>query len=214
MCARWLIATGSKKMAGSLNQAQIIGRLGKDPEIRTTQNGGKIANLSVATSESWTDKASGERKERTEWHRVVVFNERCATFAERYLKKGALVFVTGPIRTRKWTSQDGQDHYSTEVCVENFRGDLTSLDSRQDGDQGASDQPRSEGRQGGGNGGRDGQDSRSRGTNDRGGGTPDPRYRGAAYASGAAGGAGAAKQSAGSSWDVRGGGDFDDEIPF
>lgn len=117
-------------MAGSVNKAIIIGHVGKDPEIRSTQDGKKIANLSLATSESWTDRASGERKERTEWHRVSVFNERIADVVERYVTKGSLLYVEGPIRTRKWTDQSGADRYSTEVCIENFRGELTILGDR------------------------------------------------------------------------------------
>jgi len=123
-------------MAGSVNKCIIIGNLGKDPEVRNTQSGGKIVNLTVATSETWNDKASGERKERTEWHRVVIFNDRVADVAERFLKKGRKVYVEGVLRTRKWTDQSGQDKYTTEVCIEQFRGDLVLIDSNRDGDQG------------------------------------------------------------------------------
>jgi single-strand DNA-binding protein len=114
-------------MSGSVNKVILIGNLGKDPEIRRSQDGKPIANLSIATSETWRDKATGERKEKTEWHRVVIFNEPAAKFAEQYLKKGHKVFLEGELHTRKWTDQSGQDRYSTEV-VFNFRGSLTSLE--------------------------------------------------------------------------------------
>lgn len=117
-------------MAGSVNKVILIGNLGRDPEIRTTQNGGKLCNLSVATSESWTDKVSGERKEKTEWHRVVVFNENIVRVCENYLRKGAKVFIEGQLETRKWTDQQGQDKYSTEVVLRPFRGELTMLDTK------------------------------------------------------------------------------------
>lgn len=117
-------------MAGSVNKVILVGNLGRDPEIRTTQNGGKICNLSVATSESWNDKASGERKEKTEWHRVVVFNENIVKVCENYLKKGAKVFVEGQLETRKWTDQSGAEKYSTEVVLRPYRGELTMLDSK------------------------------------------------------------------------------------
>lgn len=117
-------------MAGSVNKVMLIGNLGRDPEIRTTQNGGKICNLSVATSESWNDKASGERKEKTEWHRVVVFNENIVKVCENYLKKGSKIFVEGQLETRKWTDQSGAEKYTTEVVLRNFRGELTMLDSK------------------------------------------------------------------------------------
>ncbi|MBI3451726.1 MAG: single-stranded DNA-binding protein [Rhodospirillales bacterium] len=117
-------------MAGSVNKVILIGNLGRDPEVRTMQNGGKVVNLSLATSESWKDKNSGERQEKTEWHRVVIFNERLADVAERYLKKGAKIYVEGQLQTRKWTDQSGQEKYSTEVVLQRFRGELTMLDSR------------------------------------------------------------------------------------
>ncbi len=115
-------------MAGSVNKVILVGNLGRDPEIRSTQDGMRIANLAVATSESWRDKMSGERKERTEWHRVVIFNERLAEIAEKYLKKGAKVYVEGALQTRKWTDNSGQERYSTEVVLQRFRGELTMLD--------------------------------------------------------------------------------------
>jgi len=115
-------------MAGSVNKVILIGNLGKDPEIRRTQDGRPIANLSVATSESWRDKATGERKEKTEWHRVVIFNEGLCRIAEQYLKKGSKVYLEGSLQTRKWQDQSGQDKYSTEVVLQGFNSQLTMLD--------------------------------------------------------------------------------------
>jgi len=117
-------------MAGSVNKVILVGNLGKDPEIRRTQDGRAIANLSVATSETWRDKATGERKEKTEWHRVVIFNEGLAKVAEQYLKKGAKVYVEGQLQTRKWTDQSGVEKYSTEVVLQGFNSNLTMLDGR------------------------------------------------------------------------------------
>jgi single-strand DNA-binding protein len=118
-------------MAGSVNKVILVGNLGADPEIRQTQDGRPIANLRVATSESWRDKASGERQERTEWHRVVIFNENLARVAEQYLKKGSKVYIEGSLQTRKWQDQSGQERYATEVVLQRFRGELTMLDGRQ-----------------------------------------------------------------------------------
>jgi single-strand DNA-binding protein len=115
-------------MAGSVNKVILVGNLGRDPEIRSTQDGMRIANLAVATSESWRDRVSGERKERTEWHRVVIFNERLAEIAEKYLKKGSKVYLEGALQTRKWTDNSGQERYTTEVVLQRFRGELTMLD--------------------------------------------------------------------------------------
>ncbi len=115
-------------MAGSVNKVILIGNLGADPEIRRTQDGRPIANLRVATSDSWRDKATGERKEKTEWHRVVIFNENLCRIAEQYLKKGSKVYIEGQLQTRKWQDQSGQDRYSTEVVLQGFRGELTLLD--------------------------------------------------------------------------------------
>jgi single-strand DNA-binding protein len=115
-------------MAGSVNKVILVGNLGKDPEIRRTQDGRPIANLSVATSESWRDKATGERKEKTEWHRVVIFNEGLCRIAEQYLKKGSKVYLEGQLQTRKWQDQSGQDKYTTEVVLQNFNSNLTMLD--------------------------------------------------------------------------------------
>jgi single-strand DNA-binding protein len=117
-------------MAGSVNKVILIGNLGRDPEVRNTQNGSKIANLSIATSESWTDKGSGERREKTEWHRVVIFDERLSDVAEKYLRKGSKVYIEGALQTRKWTDNSGQDKYTTEVVLQRFRGNLTMLDTR------------------------------------------------------------------------------------
>jgi single-strand DNA-binding protein len=117
-------------MAGSVNKVILIGNLGRDPEIRSTQDGTRIANLSVATSENWRDKATGERKERTEWHRVVVFNDRLVEVIEKYLKKGAKVYLEGALQTRKWTDNSGQERYTTEVVLQRYRGELTMLDGR------------------------------------------------------------------------------------
>ena len=123
-------------MAGSVNKVILIGNLGRDPELRSTQDGTRIANLAVATSESWRDRVSGERKERTEWHRVVIFNERLAEIAEKYLKKGSKVYIEGALQTRKWTDQGGQERYSTEVVLQRFRGELTMLDGARGGASG------------------------------------------------------------------------------
>ena len=120
-------------MAGSVNKVILVGNLGKDPEIRRTQDGRPIANLRIATSESWRDKATGERREKTEWHSVVIFNENLCKIAEQYLKKGAKVFIEGALQTRKWQGQDGQDRYSTEVVLQGFNGNLTMLDGRSGG---------------------------------------------------------------------------------
>ena len=117
-------------MAGSVNKVILVGNLGKDPEIRRTQDGRPIANLRVATTESWRDKTSGERREKTEWHSVVIFNEGLCRVAEQYLKKGAKVYIEGQLQTRKWQGQDGQDRYSTEVVLQGFSSTLTMLDSR------------------------------------------------------------------------------------
>ena len=117
-------------MSGSVNKVILVGNLGKDPEIRRTQDGRPIANLSVATSESWRDKATGERREKTEWHRVVIFNEGLCRIAEQYLKKGSKVYLEGQLQTRKWQDQSGQDKYSTEVVLQGFNSQLTMLDGR------------------------------------------------------------------------------------
>ena len=120
-------------MAGSINKVILVGNLGRDPEVRNTQDGSKIVHLSVATSESWKDRATGERRERTEWHRVVLFNERLGEIAEKYLRKGSKVYLEGQLQTRKWTDQSGVEKYTTEVVLQRYRGELTMLDGRAEG---------------------------------------------------------------------------------
>ena len=120
-------------MAGSVNKVILIGNLGRDPEVRTFQNGGRVCNLRLATSETWRDKDSGERRERTEWHSVAIFNENLVRLAEQYLRKGSKVYIEGQLETRKWQDQNGQDRYSTEVVLRPFRGEMTFLDGRNDG---------------------------------------------------------------------------------
>jgi len=139
-------------MAGSVNKVILVGNLGRDPEVRHTQDGKPIVNMSLATSEQWRDKNSGERREKTEWHRIVIFNERLGEVAQKYLRKGSKVYLEGQLQTRKWTDQQGVEKYSTEVVLQNFRGELTMLDSRGDGDGGGGD---SGGGGGGGAGGMD-----------------------------------------------------------
>lgn len=170
----------------SVNKVILIGRLGKNPEVRNTQDGRKIVNLSVATSESWNDRASGERKERTEWHRVVVFNERLADIAEKYLKKGSQAFFEGTLQTRKWTDQEGNERYSTEVILGPYKSTLTLLDSLDNRREGGGDTGRgSGGGYGGGSARRSGDGSSRSGGQSR------------------------------SGWDAPpNGGDLDDEIPF
>jgi single-strand DNA-binding protein len=121
------------QVAGSVNKVILVGNLGRDPEIRSTQDGTRIANLSLATSESWRDRNSGERKERTEWHRVVIFNDKLVEVVEKFLKKGSKIYVEGALQTRKWTDQSGVEKYSTEVVLQRFRGELTMLDGRGEG---------------------------------------------------------------------------------
>jgi len=148
-------------MAGSVNKVILVGNLGRDPEVRSTQDGTKVANLSLATSENWKDKNSGERREKTEWHRVAIFNERLVDVAEKYLKKGSKVYIEGQLQTRKWTDQSGQERYTTEVVLQRFRGELTMLDGRGGGGEGVGDgggmsEPPAQGgggRAGGGGGG-------------------------------------------------------------
>lgn len=150
-------------MAGSVNKVILVGNLGKDPEVRHTQDGRPIVNLSIATSENWKDKQTGERKERTEWHRVVIFNENLAKVAEQYLKKGAKVYLEGQLQTRKYTDKDGVEKYSTEVVLQQYRGELTMLDGRSgggdsagygNGDSFGQSSPMERPRGGGGGGGR------------------------------------------------------------
>ncbi len=172
-------------MAGSVNKVILVGNLGRDPEVRSFQNGGKVCNLTVATSENWRDKSSGEKRERTEWHRVAIFSEGLVRVAEQYLRKGSKVYIEGQLETRKWQDQNGQDKYSTEVTLRGFNSTLTMLDGR------------SEGGGGGGGGGYD------RG-GDFGGGSGGGDDRG-----GSGGGSGG-----GGSKDGGFRNDLDDEIPF
>lgn len=123
-------------MAGSVNKVILIGNLGRDPEVRSLNDGSKVVNLRIATSETWRDRTSGERKERTEWHSVVIFNENLAKVAENYLRKGSKVYIEGQLQTRKWTDQQGQDRYTTEIVLQRYRGELTILDSRGEGSGG------------------------------------------------------------------------------
>ncbi len=117
-------------MAGSINKVILVGNLGRDPEIRATQDGREIANLAIATSESWKDRNTGERKEKTEWHRVAIFNEGLVNICKNYLKKGAKIYLEGQLQTRKWTDKDGQEKYTTEVVLQGYNGNLTMLDSK------------------------------------------------------------------------------------
>lgn len=125
-------------MAGSVNRVTLLGNLGRDPEVRTMQNGSKVVHLSVATSESWKDRSTGERREKSEWHRVQIYNERLADVAERFLKKGSKVYLEGQLQTRKWTDQSGQEKYTTEIVLQQYRGELTLLDGKSDGDNAGS----------------------------------------------------------------------------
>ena len=172
-------------MAGSVNKVILVGNLGRDPEIRSMPNGDRIANLSIATSETWRDKSSGERKEKTEWHRVVIFNDNLVKVAEQYLKKGSKVYIEGSIQTRKWTDQSGVEKFSTEIVLQKFRGELTMLDGRGDGERDSS----------GGGGG------------DYGGG-----YGGGSSGGGGGFGGGQRNQSSGPRENFSA--DLDDEIPF
>lgn len=174
-------------MAGSVNKVILVGNLGRDPEIRFTQSGQKLANISVATSETWKDKQSGERREKTEWHRVVIFDERLADITEKYLKKGSKVYLEGSLQTRKWTGNDGVEKYTTEVVLQRFSGVLTMLDSAGGG---------------GGGGGYTG------------GGDSGPSWDGpdnGDQSSGGSSGSGGSGKSDGGGFP---GGDLDDEIPF
>jgi single-strand DNA-binding protein len=175
-------------MAGSVNKVTLIGNLGRDPEIRTTQDGTKVANLSLATSESWRDKTSGERREKTEWHRVVVFNDRLVDVIEKYLKKGATIYIEGALQTRKWTDQSGAEKYTTEIVLQKYRGELTMLGGR-----------------GGGGAGAGGTDEMA----DAGG-----SYGGGGGSSGGNYGAGGGSSGGGRSSGGGGGSDLDDDIPF
>ena len=178
-------------MAGSLNKVMLIGNLGADPEIRSFQNGGRVANLRIATSENWKDKNTGERREKTEWHTVAIFSDGLVNVVERYLKKGSKVFVEGKLQTRKWQDQNGQDRYSTEVVIQGLGGTLTMLDGRGDGGGGGG----GSWNQGGGSGGGGGQGG---GWNQGGGGS-----------GGSGGGTGGGTGGGSGGYD-----DLDDDIPF
>ena len=192
-------------MAGSVNKVILVGNLGKDPEVRNTQSGSKIVNLTIATSETWNDRQSGERKERTEWHRVVIFNDRLGDVAERFLRKGRKVYLEGELRTRKWTDQSGQERYTTEVTIDRFRGELVLLDSnRSGGDEGGFDGGGSSYGGGSSNGGGFGGGNRGGGF---GGGNDGGRSGGS---SGGTSGGG----NRGGGWDAPPDNDLDDEIPF
>ncbi len=141
-------------MSGSVNKVILIGNLGRDPEVRRLNSGESVVSLNLATTESWRDKASGERKDRTEWHRVVIFNENLGRVAEQYLKKGSKVYIEGQLQTRKWQDKEGAEKYTTEVVLQRFRGELTLMDSRGAGDAGGRDEGAFEGRGGGGSIGR------------------------------------------------------------
>ena len=147
-------------MAGSINKVILVGNLGRDPEVRTTQDGSKVVHFSVATSERWRDRQSGEARERTEWHRVVIFNDRLGEIAERYLRKGSKVYLEGALQTRKWTGNDGQERYTTEVVLQRYRGELTLLEGRGDAGMASVDEPgdATADRSGGPGGGRPGAD--------------------------------------------------------
>jgi single-strand DNA-binding protein len=201
-------------VAGSVNKVILVGNLGRDPEIRNTNDGTKVAQLSVATSENWKDRNSGERKERTEWHRVVIFNDRLVEVVERFLKKGAKIYVEGALQTRKWTDNSGQERYTTEIVLQKFRGELTMLDGRQGGDGGDTD----DGGYGGGSGGSGG-GSGGGGGGYSGGSGGGGSYGGGSGGGGSYGGGGGRGPSSGGGGRSGGGGpppvtDLDDEIPF
>ncbi len=177
-------------MAGSVNKVILVGNLGKDPEAKSFQNGGKVVNLRIATSESWKDRASGERKEKTEWHQVAIFDERIGETAEKFLRKGSKVYIEGQIQTRKWQDQSGADRYTTEVVVPRFGGVMTMLDGPGGG-------------QGGGGGGGRGGDDYSGGSGGYGGGSSSGGRGGGGFGGGSSGG------GRGSIAD-----DLDDDVPF
>ncbi|MFT7596662.1 MAG: single-strand DNA-binding protein [Paracoccaceae bacterium] len=180
-------------MAGSVNKVIIIGNLGRDPEVRTFQNGGKVCNLRIATSETWKDRATGERREKTEWHSVAVFSEGLVRVCEQYLRKGSKVYIEGKLQTRKWQDQSGQDRYSTEIALQGFDGTLVMLDGRGEG--------------GGGSGGGGGGGDYGGGDGDQSGGS----YGGGGggYDSGPQGGGDSGGRAPSSSRDIE-----EDEIPF
>jgi single-strand DNA-binding protein len=154
-------------MAGSVNKVILVGNLGADPEIRSLNSGDRVANLRIATSETWRDRASGERKEKTEWHRVVIFNDNLVKVAEQYLRKGSKVYIEGSLQTRKWSDQSGQEKFSTEIVLQKFRGELTMLDGRSEGAGGGGDYGGGGGGYGGGGGGFGGGAPRNQGSGPR-----------------------------------------------
>ncbi|UTW53820.1 single-stranded DNA-binding protein [Kordiimonas sp. SCSIO 12610] len=174
-------------MAGSVNKVILVGNLGRDPEVRTMQDGSPVVNLSIATSDTWKDRNTGERRERTEWHRVVIFNEALAKVAQNYLKKGSTVYLEGALQTRKWTDQSGMEKYTTEIVLQRYRGELTMLGGR-----------------GGNDGGYGGDQGGYGGGNDFGGSSGGNQ----------GGGFGGGNQGGGQSGGFGGGNDLDDEIPF
>jgi single-strand DNA-binding protein len=188
-------------MAGSVNKVIIIGNLGADPEVRTFQNGGKVCNLRIATSENWKDKNTGERREKTEWHTVAIFQEGLVRIAEQYLRKGSKVYIEGKLQTRKWQDQSGQDRYSTEVVLNGYDGVMTMLDGRND-NQGGSQGGGYDGGQGGGGYGGGGQSGGGQGGGQGGGYDQGGGYGGGSNQSGSGGGGSAPSR------------DLDDEIPF
>lgn len=179
-------------MAGSVNKVILIGNLGRDPEVRTFQNGGRVASFSVATNDRWTDRNSGERREKTEWHRVAVLNENLVGICERYLRKGAKVYIEGQLETRKWQDQSGQERFTTEVVVRPYRGEMTMLDARSDGAGG-----------GGARGSANPYDD----------GPSDPSY-GGDFGGGPSAGGGLSSGDRGGRRSDAPSGDLDDEIPF
>lgn len=182
----------------SVNKVILVGNLGRDPEVRTTNNGSKVVQLSIATSERWRDRASGEQREKTEWHRVVIFNERLADVAERYLQRGRQVYIEGQLQTRKWQDQEGNDKYTTEIVLGQYRGELQMIGGRGDG---------------GGSGGDFGGDSNF---GNGGGGSSGGGFGGSSGGSGGGGFGGGSGGSSSSFGDGSSGGgnDFDDDIPF
>ncbi len=186
----------------SVNKVILVGNLGRDPEVRTTNNGNKVVQLSIATSERWRDRASGEQREKTEWHRVVIFNERLADVAERYLQRGRQVYIEGQLQTRKWQDQEGNDKYTTEIVLGQYRGELQMIGGRGEGGGGGGGDFGGDSNFGGGGGG-----SSSGGGSFGGGGS------GGGFGGGSSGGSGSTSGGFGGG-SSGGGGDFDDDIPF
>lgn len=188
----------------SVNKVILVGNLGRDPEVRTTNNGSKVVQLSIATSERWRDRGSGEQREKTEWHRVVIFNERLADVAERYLQRGRQVYIEGQLQTRKWQDQEGNDKYTTEIVLSQFRGELQMIGGRGEGGSG-------------GGGGDFGGDSNFGGGGGGGGSSSGDGFGGGSGGGGFGGGSGGGSGSGSSSFgggSSGGGNDFDDDIPF